>query len=163
MFAPSAFNMQSTRLMVLDGSNHQKIWDIVDETLTEKIGEDKMVATRERLQGFRNGNGTILFFEDDNIVKEHAKKSKTYEALFPNWSEQGNGIFQYAVWLLLTNERLAASGQHYNPIIDEKVHKFFETPSFWRLIAQMPFGLADEELLERKFIPFDTDTMVKFK
>ena len=63
MFAPSALNMQSTRLMVLEGFNHQKIWDIVDETLTAKIGEERMGAIRERLQGFRNGNGTILFLK----------------------------------------------------------------------------------------------------
>ena len=36
----------------------------------------------------------------------------------------------------------------------------FDMPTTWKLIAQMPFGLADEEPTDRMLIPFET--MVKF-
>lgn len=148
-FAPSAFNMQSSRVIVLMGSGHKDLWRIVEESLIEKIGEEKMEKTRDKLQGFSDGCGTILFYEDMNIVTELGKKFPSYEEHFKNWSEQGSGILQYAVWLGLTDKNIEASLQHYNPLIDNKVQLAFNLPDHWVLKSQMPFGHGLDELEKR--------------
>ncbi len=156
-YVPSAFNMQSYRIIVLEGQSNEDLWNIVEEMLLEKIGKDKFISTKqkEKISGFRGGNGTLLFFEDENVVEENANKKKSYKAKFPSWSEQGSGIIQYAVWLMLTDKGLNASLQHYNPMIDDRVKKRFNIDDSWRLITQMPYGIGIDELKERKLLPFE--------
>jgi uncharacterized protein len=59
---PSAFNNQSTRIAVLLGTNHTKLWEIVANALLAKIGAERF--TKDRIAGFANGYGSILFFDD---------------------------------------------------------------------------------------------------
>ena len=157
LYVPSAFNMQSYRIILLEGQSNQDLWDIVEEKLIEKMGEEKYITRKqpEKIKGFRGGNGTILFFEDDKVVEKKGNIAKSYKALFPNWSEQGSGIIQYAVWLMLTDKGLDASLQHYNPMIDERVKKRFKTEDGWRLISQMPYGIGEEKIEAREFEPFE--------
>ena len=154
-YVPSAFNMQSGKMMILLANSHEQLWDIVEESLKAKIGEDRMGPTREKLKGFRGGSGTILFFEDKEIVKENGEKFKSYAQHFMDWSEQGNGILQIAMWLSLTAEGLGASIQHYNPLIDEKVKEVFAVPETWVLRGQMPFGKIAEVPEERELLPVE--------
>lgn len=157
LFVPSAFNMQSYRIVVLEGKSHDDLWDIVEDMLKAKMGEEKYLerGTGKKIDGFRGGNGTILFFEDDKVVEEKGNIAKSYKALFPSWSDQGSGIIQYAVWLQLEEAGLSASLQHYNPMIDDRVRERFEIEDGWRLISQMPYGKKDETPGEREFEPFE--------
>lgn len=163
MYVPSAFNMQSYRIIALFNKESDKLWDIVEEKLLEKIGQEKFDKTNQKnkIQGFRGGNGTLLFFEDMNVVEEKGNIAKSYKDTFPSWSDQGSGIIQYAVWLLLTAEGFSASLQHYHKLIDEKVKATWNIPEYWRLISQMPYGLNDEKIKEREFIKFEE--MVRFE
>jgi predicted oxidoreductase (fatty acid repression mutant protein) len=62
---PSAFNNESTRIAVLLGANHTKLWEIVANALLSKIGAERFNAgTKDRVAGFANGYGSILFFDD---------------------------------------------------------------------------------------------------
>ena len=153
---PSAFNMQSYRVLPLRGAEHEAFWDLVGEVLMETIGEERFAKGRtgEKLQGFRNGNGTLLFFEDEDVVEEKGNIAKSYKETFPKWSQQGSGIIQYAIWLMLTAEGLAASLQHYDNLIIDTVRATWNIPENWALISQMPYGIANEEPGEREFIPF---------
>lgn len=56
---PSSFNSQSTRLVVLVKDDHDKFWDIVKDILKAHVPEDKWESTGNRIQGFRNGYGTV--------------------------------------------------------------------------------------------------------
>ena len=160
LYAPSSFNMQSSRIVVLMDAEHEKFWDIVKETLRPRVPEENFGATVERLQGFRDGAGTILFFENQETVKKMQENAPSYKEQFPFWSHQGNAMLQYAMWMSLTAEGIGASLQHYNPIIDEEVKKTWNIPAEWTLIAQMPFGEPNEEPGERTFLPFED--VVKF-
>ena len=68
-YSPSAFNSQTAHAVVLLGDNHQKLWDITFEELGKFLpNEDAKAATKAKLDGFAAAYGTILFFEDHDVV-----------------------------------------------------------------------------------------------
>jgi predicted oxidoreductase (fatty acid repression mutant protein) len=160
LHAPSSFNMQSGRMVILMDGEHEKLWDIVKETLRPRVPAENFEATAERLQGFHNGTGTILFFENQETVQQMQEKAPLYKEQFPYWSHQGSAMLQYAVWMSLAAEGIGASLQHYNPLIDEEVKRTWDIPQNWSLVAQMPFGEPNEQPGERTFLPFED--IVKF-
>jgi predicted oxidoreductase (fatty acid repression mutant protein) len=151
---PSAFNSQTTRMVLLFGKHHTKLWDIVKATLKAKLSEDRYVDTEAKIDGsFSCGYATILFFEDESVVKNLQENFKSYRDKFPQWSEHTDGIHQFAVWTMLEDAGFGASLQHYNPIIDEDVRKEWNIPETWKLIAQMPFGTPKEEPEPKEMLP----------
>ncbi|AZO93446.1 nitroreductase family protein [Halocella sp. SP3-1] len=154
-YTPSAFNSQGARVVVLFGDNHNELWNITKETLKEIVPEEEFAATEEKIASFRNGYGTVLFFIDDDVVKQLQKEYTLYKDNFPVWAQQSNGMLQYVVWTSLELEGLGASLQHYNPLIDDRVKSKWNLPDNWRLIAQMPFGkiLATPE--DKRFQPVE--------
>ncbi|MBR2178911.1 MAG: nitroreductase family protein [Selenomonadaceae bacterium] len=141
---PSAFNMQSARVVLAMGEHHDKVWDITKETLRKIVPADKFGGTESKLNGFAAGYGTILFFEETESVKAMQDKFAPYADNFPIWASQANGMLQFAIWTILDNMGLGVNLQHYNPLIDEEVKKYFKVPDSWTLVAEMVFG----ELLE---------------
>ncbi|MFJ8088437.1 nitroreductase family protein [Lysinibacillus sp. NPDC095746] len=158
--APSSFNMQSGRLVVLMDNEHEKFWDIVKETLRARVPAENFAATEERLHGFKDGVGTILFFENQATIEQMQENAPSYKEQFPFWSHQGNAMLQYATWMSLTSEGIGASIQHYNPIIDEEVKETWNIPAEWSLVAQMPFGEPNEQPGEKTSLSFED--VVKF-
>ena len=163
MYVPSAFNMQSYRIVVVDGSNHDDLWNIVEEMLIEKMGKEKYIekGTVNKIAGFKGGNGTLLVFEDERVLEEKREKFKSYRELVSSWSHQGSGIIQYAIWLQLVEAGLSASLQHYNPMIDERIKERFKIDDKWSLISQIPYGEGNEEVEPREFVPFEN--IVRFE
>lgn len=137
---PSAFNSQSARVVLLLGEHHHKLWNITKKSLQKIIAADKFAATEAKIDSFRNGYGTILFFEDQNVVKGLQQQFPIYADNFPVWSQQASGMHQYVIWTALEIEGLGISLQHYNPLIDGEVQQEWHIPAGWKLIAQMPFG-----------------------
>lgn len=45
---PSAFNSQSSRLVVLTGSAHDKLWDITTQALRKAVGEGDFSGTQQK-------------------------------------------------------------------------------------------------------------------
>lgn len=160
LHAPTSFNMQSGRVIVLMDAEHERFWDIVKETLRSRVPEENFAATIERLQGFHDGVGTVLFFENQETVRKMQENAPLYKDQFPYWSHQGSAMLQYAAWLAFSAEGIGASLQHYNPIVDEEVKQTWNIPSEWSLVAQMPFGEPNEQPGERTFLPFED--VVKF-
>jgi uncharacterized protein len=155
MYTPSAFNSQTARVVVLFGASHDKLWDITEETLRRIVPEDKFGPTKEKMNSFRAGYGTVLFFEDTSIIKSLQEQFRSYKDNFPIWSEQASGMNQLVVWTSLEAEGLGASLQHYNPLIDDEVKKEWEIDSNWKLIAQMPFGKPVAYPGEKEFMPLE--------
>ncbi len=137
---PSAFNSQSARVVVLLGEQHDKLWDITKETLRKIVPENNFASTEEKMNAFKSGYGTVLYFEDSEVVEELQEKFALYKENFPIWSQQSSGMLQFAIWTALEIEGFGATLQHYNPLIDEEVRKEWGVPENWKLIAQMPFG-----------------------
>ena len=138
---PSAFNSQSARTVILLGEQHERLWDITKAQLKDLMPAENFSATEEKINGaFRSGYGTILFFEDMQVVETLQQKFPLYSDNFPIWSQQSSGMLQFAIWSGLEMEGWGASLQHYNPVIDKAVASAWDTPANWKLIAQMPFG-----------------------
>lgn len=148
---PSAFNSQSSRAVVLLGENHNKLWDIVMETLRKIVPDNKFGATEEKINSFRDGYGTVLFFDDTNVTGYYGDKFPLYKENFTIWAQHSSGMLQYAVWNLLEIEGMGASLQHYNPLIDNEVKKQWNIPEEWQLISQMPFGKPTASPDEKQF------------
>lgn len=153
--APSAFNSQSSRVVVLLGKNHDKLWYIVEAELKKIVPPENFSKTAEKINSFRNGYGSLLFFEDRDVVSGLQKNFPTYKDKFPLWSQQASGILQYIIWTSLEVEGLGASIQHYNPLIDEEVKKTYKIPGNWELIAQLPFGKPVSGAGEKEISPLE--------
>lgn len=151
---PSAFNSQSARIVLLLGNNHKKFWNIVMESLRKIVPADKFKPTEDKINGaFAAGYGTVLFYEDLNVVKTLQKAFPSYADSFPDYSEHTSAMHQYAVWTLFTELGLGASLQHYQAVIDKEVAKAWDIDPAWKLIAQMPFGNPIAEAGSKEFAP----------
>jgi uncharacterized protein len=153
---PSAFNSQSTRLVLLLGDNHKKVWDITKEALRKIVPEDAFEATEQKIDNcFAAGYGTVLFFEDQTVVESLQKAFPLYANNFPVWSQHTSAMHQFAVWNLLEEAGLGATLQHYNPLIDDEVRKTWDLPASWTQIAQMPFGTPVADAGEKTIQPIE--------
>jgi uncharacterized protein len=143
---PSAFNSQSTRLTIVFGDDHKKLWSITADALLAKIGEEYWNSgTKDRIANSASGYGTILFWDDQSCaaaMKENAPdiyKDKTEEMV-----HQSNGMHQYYLWTALEALGLGVNLQHHNPLIDAEVQETWNVPSEWQLTAQMVFGVPKD-------------------
>lgn len=150
--SPSAFNSQSSRAVILFDESHEKFWNLVKTTLQKIVPEQAFEATAKKIASFSAGKGTVLFYEDQDIVKNLQEQFSAYAENFPVWSEHSSAIAQFAVWTALSEENIGASLQHYNPIIDEETAQTFDVPASWKLRAQLVFGSIETPAGEKEFM-----------
>lgn len=150
-YTPSAFNSQSARTVLLLGKQHDRFWDITMDSLRKIVPADSFKATEDKINSFKNGYGTVLYYEDKSVVEGLQKQFPTYAANFPKWSEQSNGMLQLVVWSVLQEEGFGASLQHYTELIEEAVRNEWNLPEGWKLIGQMPFGKPTSTPGEKQF------------
>lgn len=157
--SPSTFNSQSSRVVILYGSESVQFWDLVKAALRPLVSADVFEATEAKLKRFASGVGTVLFYEDQQVVHDLQETYKLYADKFPEFSEQSSGMAQFSVWTALANVGIGASLQHYNPVIDTLVAQQWDIPHNWKLRAQLPFGSNESEPGEKSFI----DNTLRFK
>ena len=156
LHTPSSFKSQSTRIVVLFGDDHKKLWDMTEETLRVIVGdEEAFKSTKDKVAGFRAGAGTVLFFEDQAVVRGMQEAAPLYAENFPVWSTQTNAMHQYVIWTALASINVGANLQHYNPIIDERVAHAWNIDADWELKAQMVFGAIEQPAGDKEFKPVD--------
>ena len=156
LHTPSAFNSQSTRIVVLFGEDHKKLWDITEETLKVIVGDDeKFQGTKDKIAGFRAGAGTVLFFEDKGVVRNMQEAAPLYADKFPIWAHQTSAMHQYVIWTALASLDIGANLQHYNPVIDQRVADAWDIADDWELNAQMVFGAIEQPAGDKAFQPID--------
>jgi len=153
--APSVFNSQSSRAVLLLGKHHDKFWSISTKIVRKIVPADKFAPTEAKMKGFASGYGTVLFFEDQKAVKKLQEQFLSYAHNFPVWSEHASGMLQFIIWTALEAEGLGASLQHYAPLVDESVQKEWNIPSSWKLVAQMPFGHPVQAAGPKDFQPIE--------
>ncbi|AGF58033.1 MULTISPECIES: nitroreductase family protein [Clostridium] len=152
---PSSFNSQSARVVLLLGDHHDKLWDITKEALRKIVPADQFSSTEEKINSFKNGYGTVLFFEDYSVVEALQEQFSLYKDNFPVWSEQASGMHQFVVWTGLEIEGFGASLQHYNELIVDDVKKEWNIPDKWKLIGQMPFGKPVADPSAKEYQPLE--------
>ena len=155
MHAPSAFNSQNTRAVLLLGEQSDQFWDITKETLRKIVPADAFSDTEAKMEMFKAGYGTVLFFEDMDIVKGLQEQFPTYADKFPIYSTQTLGSIQFIVWAALEAEGFGATLQHYQPLVDDEVKAKWNIPDSWKLAAQMPFGVPTALAGEKQFAPIE--------
>ena len=156
LHTPSSFNSQSTRVVVLFGDDHHKLWDMTEETLRVIVGdEEAFKSTKDKIAGFRAGAGTVLFFEDQAVVRGMQEAAPLYAENFPIWSTQTNAMHQYVIWTALASIDVGANLQHYNPVIDQKVASTWNVDADWELKAQLVFGKIEQPAGDKEFKPLD--------
>ena len=153
LHTPSAFNSQSSRLVVLFGAEHQQLWDIAEEKPRAAVGDGDFSGSKQKLDGFRAAAGTVLFYEDKNVTQSLQEQFALYADRFPVWAQQTSAMHQYAMWTELRTLNVGANLQHYNPLVDEDAAKAFSIPDSWELVAQMPFGNIVEPAGEKTYQP----------
>jgi predicted oxidoreductase (fatty acid repression mutant protein) len=154
--APSSFNSQSSRAVILFGAAHEQLWNITRETLRPMVPADAFASTDAKMNAFAAGAGTVLFFEDQDTIKELQQKFALYADNFPIFSEHSAGMAQFAVWTALAEAGIGASLQHYAPLIDAEVARTWNVPASWKLRAQMPFGSNEAPIADKTFIDDET-------
>lgn len=150
--APSSFNSQSSRAVILTGDASKRFWSIVTECLRAIVPAEAFASTEGKMQMFAAGAGTVLFYEDQDTIKGLQEAYALYADAFSGFSEHSSGMAQLAVWNVLAEAGIGATLQHYNPVIDEAVAKAFNVPASWKLRAQMPFGGIAAQAGEKTFI-----------
>ena len=148
---PSAFNSQSTRIVLLLGESHKKLWEIVKDTLRKIVPAEAYKATEAKIDNS---------FEDTAVVEGLQKQFPSYKDNFPVWSQQTSAMHQFAIWTMLEDAGFGASLQHYNPLIDEAVAKQWHINPNWKLIAEMPFGIPTQEPGDKQFAPLEERILV---
>jgi Predicted oxidoreductase related to nitroreductase len=162
MTLPTAFNSQSSRLVLLLGEQHKKLWNgITLDALRPLTPADHFPQTTAKINSFASGYGTVLFYEDQKVVQGLQAQFPTYANNFPGWARDASAMCQLTIWTMLEDAGLGASLQHYNPLIDAEICKTWGIDSDWLLLSQMPFGgvvempnASDKQPVEgrRKFI-----------
>ena len=161
--SPSSFNSQSSRAVILFNAEHEKFWGFVKEKLKSYAADEAAAAkTAAKMDSFAAGVGTVLFFEDQDVIKNLQEKFALYAEHFPVWSEHSTAIAQFAVWSALHTDGIGASLQHYNPVVDTEVHAEWNVPANWKLRAQIVFGSIEGEPAAKSYID-DAERFKVFK
>ncbi|GGZ99787.1 nitroreductase [Ignatzschineria ureiclastica] len=153
--APSAFNSQSSRVVVLFGDEHNALWDIVENALSKVVPAENFAPTKAKIDSFRAGFGSILYYEDEAVVKGLQEQFPAYAHNFPRWSEHAHGITLYGIWMALAEVNIGATVQHYNELIEADVKARWDIPDSWSMRAQMPFGSIESPAEPKDFMPTD--------
>lgn len=150
--SPSAFNSQTSRIVTLFGESHLQFWNVVRETLRKIVPDAAFEGTNAKINSFAAGYGTVLFYEDQDVVKSLQEQFALYADNFPVWSEHSSAIAQFAVWTALSEQNIGASLQHYNSIVDAEIAEIFDIPANWKLRAQLVFGSIEAPAGEKTFM-----------
>jgi len=157
--APSAFNSQTSRAVVLFDEANDKFWDHIYDVQKDVLEGETWDLMSGIITGSKDGIGTVLFFEDTDAVKEMPAQGVRQEA----YKQNNNANAQYAVWLALAEMDLGASLQHFNvgyeQGFDKGTKEMFNLPESYEMLAQMPFGSIEQEAGEKEHV--DADVQVK--
>ena len=159
--APSAFNSQTSRAVILFGDENDWLWDLVWQKVKPLLAEGQEHSTKAKLASFNSGAGTILFFEELATVSQLEKDFPLYSENFRLWSQHASGLTQFAVWTALAEQGVGASLQHYGNLIEADVQAHYGLPSTWSLIAQMPFGAVAGEPPAKHFGSIEERVLVR--
>lgn len=153
---PSAFNSRSTRIVLLLGEHHKKLWELTLEQLRKVTPEASFPRTEKKIaDSFASAYGTVLFFEDMEVVEKMQKDFPRYADAFMSYSDQTSAMHQFAIWTRLEDLGFGASLQHYNPLIDEDIVRTWGISPKWRLVSQMPFGIPADTPGEKETGPIE--------
>ena len=152
---PSAQNAQSSRVVILLEQAHENFWNMVREVQRRQLPEYIFEGAAVKVDRCNAAYGTVLFFEDQDIIRALQKKKPLQAHDFEIWSEQTSGMVQFAAWTALSSIGLGASLHHYNPEIDYQAQEMFDLPTQWKMKSQLIFGSIQESVQDKTQLESD--------
>ena len=95
---PDAFNMKSSRIIVATGDKQNKLWDNIYNVFKGEV-------SRERIDSFKAAYGTILYFYDNNVVKEIQNQFPLYKDSISKYAMQSAAMLQISIWSGLADRK----------------------------------------------------------
>lgn len=150
---PSAFNSQSSGAIVIYNEVHEVFWEEVRTRVLPLVSDEKaVVRTNKKIDGFKAGDGTVIFLENQTINQSLRERFPLYASSVDLWADQGQGFVQYGVWLALHELGFGVSLQHYNPLIDDYIYDVLKVERHFKIVGQMPFGHIAGEFTNKTYI-----------
>lgn len=150
-FHPSAFNVQSTRIVILLNDNVYRLWDHVLGIIPKEMPQILV----DELKNCREAYATILFFDDINATKRESEERHMSIENFESWALQSMAMLQSVIWNGLSYIGYGVNIQHFNKELDEYVKKTFSLQNHWKLLAQMNIGLFSKKAANRTRLPIN--------
>lgn len=83
-WAPSSFNVQSARAIILFDTEHGRFWDIAKKHMEQApMAEKQKEYILGRVNAFRNAYGSVLWFEDQEALTALGEKNPMIQPLIP--------------------------------------------------------------------------------
>ncbi|KAI5917619.1 Nitroreductase [Camillea tinctor] len=159
--SPSSFNCQSTRFVVLLRDEHHKFWEIAKECFKATMSDDEYMPYEKKLTERQAGYGTILLFEDLDVIRDYQHRFPRFKWHLLDFSEHNNAIQAFNLWTAFHLEGLGCNLQHVNPIVDLRVASEWDLSPHWSLKAQLVFGSPiGEPPHEKTFTPTESRIVV---
>ncbi|KAI5365160.1 Putative nitroreductase [Septoria linicola] len=150
--APSSFNVQSARAVILLKDDHDALWSIADKVSQAVHPEAYEKMLGKMISGFSGAYGTVLWLEDQEALDGLAAKNPLFSNLVPQWGDHSSGMHQFIAWTALELEGLGCNLQHFNFIDDfeKEVTKKWDLPATWKLKSQLVFGKPVNGLVRKR-------------
>lgn len=141
---PAAFGVTPWQIVVLH-EQRDAFWDEVAAGFRQGLAADRLPRYLERLEGFRAGAAAILIYEDlaarPTLETNWGLAAETAH----DFVQQGLGMVQLALWLVLTEAGLVTSLQHWDWLIQDRLAPLLDLPTDrFRLTAVLPVGAPAE-------------------
>ena len=162
-YAPSPFNVQSSKIVLLNKKSHHLLWTtVVEEFLKKNNNGDLLDSDKARIKREEKAYGTILFYKDEQIIENFKKDLEDYEKNnLDEWCTQESAMLQMNMWNELRLRNIGAHIVHFDNI-DEEVSVAFDIDKKYKLVAMMVFGNINQEAavkpkkdIDKRFIDID--------
>ena len=162
-YAPSPFNVQSSKIVLLNKKSHHLLWTtVVEEFLKKNNNGDLLDSDKARIKREEKAYGTILFYKDERVIEEFKEKLDAYEQKsLDSWCIEESAMLQMNIWNELRLRNIGAHIVHFDDI-DEEVSVAFDIDKKYKLVAMMVFGNINQEAavkpkkdIDKRFIDID--------
>ena len=162
-YAPSPFNVQSSKIVLLNKKSHHLLWTtVVEEFLKKNNNGDLLDSDKARIKREDKAYGTILFYKDERVIEEFKEKLDAYEQKsLDSWCIEESAMLQMNIWNELRLRNIGAHIVHFDDI-DEEVSVAFDIDKNYKLVAMMVFGNINQEAavkpkkdIDKRFIDID--------
>ena len=162
-YSPSPFNVQSSKIVLLNKKSHHLLWTtVVEEFLKKNNNGDLLDSDKARIKREDKAYGTILFYKDERVIEEFKEKLDAYEQKsLDSWCIEESAMLQMNIWNELRLRNIGAHIVHFDDI-DEEVSVAFDIDKNYKLVAMMVFGNIIQEAavkpkkdIDKRFIDID--------
>lgn len=142
---PTAYNRSPWHIVVVR-DRAETFWPLIEQAFRDRLEGERLARYLERLGGFRRGVAAVIVYEDLSVARALADEWRISRDQAESFVAQALGMVQLALWLAVTAEGLAASLQHWESLVEDRLAIFLGLPAErYRLTAVIPIGYPAED------------------